>query len=103
MTPKGAGWCKNHRLARIIYRLIELWISKVDSMEGVIEIQNRHTPIEAPVTCMLRIFRDGCWYDMRPLFTSIAYSRKVISRLRRKGRKVSVRWLSGMGYEKRYG
>lgn len=58
---------------------------------------SRYDPIEAPATCMIRIFRDGVWYDQRPLASSVAHSKKVIGRLLRKGRTIKYVWLSGMG------
>lgn len=57
----------------------------------------RYDPIEAPATCMIRIKRDGKWYQMRSLAMPISYSRRVIARLRRMGREVNVTWLQGVG------
>lgn len=65
--------------------------------EGCISVTSRYEPIEEPTTCMIRVKRGNTWYDQRPLGCSIAYSKKVIERLRRKGRKVKVVWFSGMG------
>ena len=63
---------------------------------------NRHDLAEEPTTCMIRIKRGNNWYQMRPLptdgcFVTVAYSKKIIERLRRKGREVNVVWLTGMG------
>ena len=58
---------------------------------------NRYELTEVPTTCMIMIFRNSKWYQMRPLFEPVVYSQKIISRLRRKGRKVDVTWLTGMG------
>ena len=58
---------------------------------------NRYDPIEPPVTCCIRMLRDGAWYDQRPLTTSVAHSKKVIDRLLRKGRQVTFIFFSGMG------
>lgn len=57
---------------------------------------NRYDPIEA-TDCMIRIRRGDVWYQMRPLIASVAHSRRVIERLRRRGRTVHVTWVSGMG------
>ncbi len=65
--------------------------------EGCISVINRHESIEQPTTCMIRVKRGNTWYDQRPLRCSIAYSKKVIERLRRKGREVKVIWFSGLG------
>ncbi len=59
----------------------------------------RTDPIESPTTCMIRIERDGMWYDMRPLTHPTIVSRRIIARLRRKGRVVWVKWFTGMGLE----
>ncbi len=59
------------------------------------QLNSRYDPIEEPTTCMIRVLRGNQWYQMRPLISSIAHSRKVISRLRHKGREVSAVWLSG--------
>jgi len=59
--------------------------------------KSRYDPIEVPTTCFIRILRGDTWYEMSPLMSSISRSREIISRLRRKGRTVNARWLSGMG------
>ena len=56
-----------------------------------------YDPIEPPVTCCIRVLRDGVWYDQRPLECPVAHSRKVIDRLLRKGRTIKYIWFSGMG------
>lgn len=58
---------------------------------------SRYDSIESPVLCMIRIFKNEKWYQLRPLDCSMAKSRKIIARLRRMGRIVNVTWLSGMG------
>ncbi len=59
---------------------------------------DRYASIKMPLTCMIRIEREkNVWYDMRPLEYSVEKSRRIIARLRRKGRNVSVIWLEGMG------
>lgn len=57
----------------------------------------RHDPIEMPTACMIRIKRNDKWFQMRPLCASVSHGKKVVERLRRMGRTVSVVWLSGMG------
>lgn len=58
---------------------------------------NRYDPIEQPTTCCIRVFRDGIWYDQRPICGSVSHSKKVIERLKRKGRKVTFIFFAGMG------
>ena len=57
----------------------------------------RYDPIEPPTTCMIQIFRNNSWYQMRPLGVSIERSLRIIARLRRRGRIVKAIWLQGMG------
>lgn len=58
---------------------------------------SRYDLIEAPVACMIRILRESTWYQMRPLMYSVLQSKRIIARLRRKGRVVNVTWVEGMG------
>lgn len=58
---------------------------------------SRYDSIEPPTTCMIRVFRGGVGYDQRPLTCSVAHSKRVITRLRQKGRKVTFIFFSGMG------
>ena len=63
---------------------------------------SRYDPIPETVTCMIRVKRNNIWYDQRPLvadgcFVTVEYCKRVVERLRRKGREVKVVWLTGMG------
>ena len=60
-------------------------------------INSRHESIEEPTVCMICVKRGDKWYQMRPLSEPIAHSKKVISRLRSKGREISERWVVRMG------
>lgn len=61
------------------------------------ELTSRYQPTSAPITTMIRVCRDGKWYQQRPLECSVERAKEIISRLRRKGREVEVTFLTGMG------
>lgn len=61
------------------------------------KLKSRYDPTEVPTTCMIRIKRGDKWYEMRPLPSPISHSKRVVERLKRKGRDIKVVWLSGMG------
>ena len=58
---------------------------------------SRYDPIEIPTTGMIRIFKNGNWCQMRPLYSSVERMKRVVARLRKKGRIVEATWLQGMG------
>jgi hypothetical protein len=66
-------------------------------MNDLISIESRYEPIPAPITTMIRILRKGKWYQQQPLECSYERAKKIIDRLRRKGRKVEVTFLTGIG------
>lgn len=63
---------------------------------------SRYDPTPETATCMIRIKRDGIWYDQKPLvadgcFVTVEYCKRVVGRLRKMGKTVKVVWLTGMG------
>lgn len=56
---------------------------------------NRFDSIES-VMCAIRVFRDGMWYQQKPLLCFVPRARKIISRMRRMGKTINVTWLTGM-------
>lgn len=59
---------------------------------------SRYDPTPEPITCILRVFRDEIWYEQHQLpYYTVGKCRKIIKRMRRMGKIVSVTWLTGMG------
>lgn len=56
-----------------------------------VSITSRHEVIPEIVTCMIRIFRDGLWYEHIKAGT-VKEVEKVLNRLKRKGRKILIAW-----------
>jgi hypothetical protein len=58
---------------------------------------SRFDSIESPITTLIRIKRDGAWYQMRPLLEPLERVKRIVGRLRRKGREVKFTYFEGMG------
>lgn len=52
--------------------------------------------MDIPVTCMIRVFRDGMWFDQKPLLATEERAKEIIARLRSKGRKVMFKVWYGL-------
>ncbi len=56
--------------------------------------ENKYKP---STVCMIKIRRGEEWCNMRPLVGSAKRVVRTITRLRRKGREINVKYLVGMG------
>lgn len=54
-------------------------------------IKSRYDPTPVIVVCMIRVFRDGKWYE-HIYEGTVDRGEEVIKRLVRKGRRVRVAW-----------